>query len=178
MKNIGMILLALIAGVLVLIGFSGTGEKKPEPPPTAASSAPAPAPAPVQTRQTLKKTTQNVLELSEAMSQGGVRAEMSITGQGLDVAADAYRTSVGKLSIIAVEQKMSFFQAENDRKPRDYKEFMERIIEKGKPDGIMLPMLPYYQEYSYDPDAKELVVIEFPAKKEQRQKETTGASGL
>jgi hypothetical protein len=177
-KNIWMILLALIAGVLVLIGFSGTGEKKPEPPPSAAAPAPAPVPAPVQTRQTLKKTTQNVLELSEALKQGGVRADLSIKSQGLEVAADAYRTSVGKLSIIAVEQKMNFFQAENDRKPKDYKEFMERIIEPGKPDGIMLPMLPYYQEYSYDPDAKELVVIEFPAKKEQRQKETTGAAGL
>jgi hypothetical protein len=178
MKNIWMILLALIAGVLVLIGFSGTGEKKPEPPPSAASPAPAPAPAPVQTRQTLKKTTQNVLELSEALKQGGVRADLSIKSQGLEVAADAYRTSVGKLSIIAVDQKMNFFQAENDRKPKDYAEFMARIIEPGKPDGIMLPMLPYYQEYSYDPDAKELVVIEFPAKKEQRQKETTGAAGL
>ena len=26
-------------------------------------------------------------------------------------------------------------------------------------------MLPYYQEYGYDPDTKELVVIEYPAKK-------------
>jgi len=138
---------------------------------------PAAAPA-IETRQTLKKTTQNVLELSDALQQGGVRANMSIQSQGLEVAADAYRTSVGKLSIIAVDQKMGFFQAEYDRKPKDYKEFMDRIIEKGKPDGIMLPMLPYYQEYAYDPEAKELVVIEFPAKKEQRQKETTGASGL
>jgi len=39
-------------------------------------------------------------------------------------------------------------------------------------------MLPYYQEYAYDEKAKKLVVVEFPAKKEQRQKETTGASGL
>lgn len=175
MKNVWMLLLALIAGVLVLIGLSGTGGKKAAPP---EATAPVPATAPIQTRQTLKKTTQNVLELSEAIRQGGVRAEMSIKSQGLEVAADAYRTSVGKLSIIAVDQKMNFFQAENDRKPRDYKEFMDRIIEPGKPDGIMLPMLPYYQEYAYDPEAKELVVIEFPAKKEQRQKETTGAAGL
>jgi hypothetical protein len=173
MKNIAMVLLALIAGVLVMIGFSGSGEKKPAPP-----AASAPAPAAIQTRQTLKKTTQNVMELTEATTQGGVRADLSIKSQGLEVAADAYRTSVGKLSIIAVEQKMNFFQAENDRKPKDYREFMERIIEPGKPDGIMLPMLPYYQEYAYDPDAKELVVMEFPAKKEQRQKETTGAAGL
>ena len=165
-KNNWMMLLATIAGAVALIGCSGP------------AAPPAAAPAPVQTRQTLKKTTQNVLELSEAMKQGGVRAEMSITGQGLDVAADAYRTSGGKLSIIAVDQKMNFFQAENDRKPKDYAEFMARIIEPGKPDGLMLPMLPYYQEYAYDPEAKGLVVIEFPAKKEQRQKETTGASGL
>lgn len=176
MKNVWMILLALTAGVLVLSGFSGCGEKTAPVP--AATTTSAPAAAPIQTRQTLKKTTQNVLELSEALKQGGVRADMSIKSQGLEVAADAYRTSVGKLSIIAVDQKMSFFQAENDRKPKDYKEFMDRIIEPGKPDGIMLPMLPYYQEYAYDPESKELVVIEFPAKKEQRQKETTGAAGL
>ena len=165
-KNKWMMLLVTITGAVVLIGCTGP------------AAPPAAAPAPIQTRQTLKKTTQYVLDLSEAMKQGGVRAEMSITGQGLDVAADAYRTSVGKLSIIAVDQKMSFFQAENDRKPKDYEEFMARIIQPGKPDGLMLPMLPYYQEYAYDPEAKELVVVEFPAKKEQRQKETTGASGL
>lgn len=54
---------------------------------------------------------------------------------------------------------------------------MDKIIEAGKPDGIQLPMLPYYQEYAYDPEAYELVVIEFPAKKEQRQKETTAPQG-
>lgn len=164
MKNAKILMPGLIASVLVLNGCSGSSEtKKAEP---------------IQTRQTLRKTTQNVLEMADAIQQGGVRAEMSIQGEGLEVAADAYRTSVGKLSIIAVEQKTAFFQAENDRKPEDYTEFMERIIEKGKPDGIMLPMLPYYQEYAFDPDAKTLVVMEFPAKKEQRKRETTGAAGL
>jgi hypothetical protein len=181
MKNAGLVILGLIAGVLVLIGLSGSADTK-KGATTNADTAPATSPpaaaAPIQTRQTLRKTTQNVLEMSEAIKQGGVRAEMSIQSEGLGVAADAYRTSVGKLSIMAVDQKMAFFQAENDRKPEDYTEFMERIIEKGKPDGIMLPMLPYYQEYAYDPDAKTLVVMEFPAKKEQRQRETTGAAGL
>ena len=163
MKTIWMMLPATITVMSMLIGCSGPAEQPP---------------AAVQTRQTLKKTTQNVLELSEALGQGGVRADLSINSQGLELAADAYRTSVGKLSVIAVDQKMAFFQAENDRKPTDYAEFMARIIEPGKPDGLMLPMLPYYQEYAYDPEAKELVVIEFPAKKEQRQKETTGAAGL
>ena len=32
-------------------------------------------------------------------------------------------------------------------------------------------MLPYYQEYGYDPDKKELVVIEYPEKKKAFQDE-------
>ena len=220
MKHLWKLLLALIAGVVVLIGVTSPTAKKADP--AAAGSAAAPAPvavpaqaakpvpapasvaapatapvqaaapaavqapapaapaaaAPIQTRKTLNQKTQTVLLLEDAIKDGGVRAEMSIKSQGLGIAADAYRTSVGKLSIIAVDQKMSFFQAEKDRKPKDYQEFMDKIIEPGKPDGIQLPMLPYYQEYAYDPEAYELVVIEFPAKKEQRQKETTGAAGL
>jgi hypothetical protein len=220
MKHLWKLLLALIAGVVVLIGLTSPTEKKTPPaaagsvaapapaavaapaatpvPAPAAGTAPAPATvqaaapaavqapapaapaaaAPIQTRKTLNQKTQTVLLLADAIKDGGVRAEMSIKSQGLGIAADAYRTSVGKLSIIAVDQKMSFFQAEKDRKPKDYQEFMDKIIEPGKPDGIQLPMLPYYQEYAYDPEAYELVVIEFPAKKEQRQKETTGAAGL
>lgn len=220
MKHLWKLLLALIAGVVVLIGVTSPTAKKADP--AAAGSAAAPAPvavpaqaakpvpapasvaapatapvqaaapaavqapapaapavaAPIQTRKTLNQKTQTVLLLEDAIKDGGVRADMSIKSQGLGIAADAYRTSVGKLSIIAVDQKMSFFQAEKDRKPKDYQEFMDKIIEPGKPDGIQLPMLPYYQEYAYDPEAYELVVIEFPAKKEQRQKETTGAAGL
>jgi hypothetical protein len=218
MKHLWKLLLALIAGVVVLIGVTSPTAKKTPPAGSAAAPAPAavpaqaakPAPAPasvaapatapvqaaapaavqapaaaapaaaapIQTRKTLNQKTQTVLLLADAIKDGGVRAEMSIKSQGLGIAADAYRTSVGKLSIIAVDQKMSFFQAEKDRKPKDYQEFMDKIIEPGKPDGIQLPMLPYYQEYAYDPEAYELVVIEFPAKKEQRQKETTGAAGL
>jgi len=174
MSNTVKLLAALVAGVVLLIAVSGRrGAPRPEP-----AATPAAVPEPVQTRQTLGKKTQNVLELSQALEQGGVRAEMSITSQGLEVASDAYRTSVGKLAGMAVQQKMAMFQAENDRKPKDYREFMERIIEPGGPDGLMLPMLPYYQEYAYDPEAHELVVVEFPAKKEQRRKETTGPAGL
>ena len=154
MKHLWKLLLALIAGVVVLIGLTAPSEKKDVPPASVAAgsaAAPAPvavpaaapasaaAPAPIQTRKTLNQKTQNVLLLEDAIKDGGVRAEMSIKSQGIGIAADAYRTSVGKLSIIAVDQKMSFFQAEKDRKPKDYKEFMDKIIEAGKPDGFALP---------------------------------------
>lgn len=74
----------------------------------AAQKAPA-----VETRKTFGKTTQNVLQLSEARKAGGEVAEMTITGEGIDVYADAYRTSVGKLAMIAVTQKMQLHNAEH-----------------------------------------------------------------
>lgn len=134
---------------------------------------------PIETRKTIGKTTQNILPLADALKQGGQLAEMSITGGGLDaVTSEAYRTSVGKIGILAVEHQMQLVEAEHGPKPMDYEEFMTRVIGKGKPDGMQLPMLPYYQEWAYDPDTKKLVVVDFPLKKEQRQQETTGASGL
>ena len=144
----------------------------------AVEEAPAPKPAAVKTRKTIGQTTQTVLELAEAVKQGGVAAEMSIQSSGLEMAADAYRTNVGKAGIMAVEQKMQLYQAEHGSLPKNHAEFMSRIIGKDQPDGIRLPLLPYYQEWAYDPEAKKLVVVEFPAKKEQREKETTGPSGL
>jgi hypothetical protein len=135
-------------------------------------------PAPIQTRQTLNKTTQNVLELSDALKQGGVLAETSIQGSGLEIASEAYRTQVGKAGSLAVQQKMNLYQAEHGEFPKTHDEFMTRILGKGQPDGISLPMLPYYQEWAYDVENRKLVVVEFPAKKEQREKETTGAAGL
>lgn len=133
---------------------------------------------PIQTRETLGKTTQNVLELDKALADGGVLASMEIAGEGLEVYSDAYRTSVGRIGTMAVDQKMQLHEAEFGQKPDSYAEFMATIIGKGQPDGIQLPMLPYYQEWAYDPEKKTLVVIEFPAKKQQREQETTGAAGL
>jgi hypothetical protein len=132
----------------------------------------------IETRKTIGKTTQHVLELSKALADGGVLAEMLIKGEALEVYADAYRTSVGNIAVLAVEQRLKMHQAEHDSLPETYEEFMAAIIEPGSPGGLQLPMLPYYQEYAYDPAAKTLVVVEFPAKKQQRERETTGPLGL
>jgi hypothetical protein len=158
---------AVIAAALV----TGCEPSKPKP---VSSTTP-----PIETRKTIGKTTQNILPLADALQQGGQMAEMSITEGGLGaVTSDAYRTSVGKIGIMAVEHQMQLVEAEKGPMPMGYDEFMTRVIGKGKPDGMQLPMLPYYQEWAYDPDTKKLVVVEFPLKKEQRQQETTGASGL
>jgi hypothetical protein len=130
----------------------------------------------LQTRETLNKKTQVVLNVKPELEKGGVVTDGKIHSDDyLGVQADAYRTSVANIAKMAVQQSMAMYEIEHNEKPKTYEEFMEGIIKPGKPDGIQLPMLPYYQEYGYDPDTKELVVIEYPAKKkaleEQQDKE-------
>lgn len=136
-----------------------------------------PARPPVEIRKTIGKTTQTVLELSRALADGGVLVEGGAASGGLDAIADAVRSSAGTIGAVAVEQKVRLYEAETGRKPATYEEFMSRIIAAGTPDAVSLPMLPYYQEWAYDAGAKKVVVVEFPARKEQRRQETTG-SGL
>jgi hypothetical protein len=133
---------------------------------------------PVEPRKTLAKTTQNVLELSQALADGGVLADTTATSDGLAAVTDAVRKTSGTIGTLAVEQKLRLYEAEHGRKPETHEEFMRLIIAPGTPDEVRLPMLPFYQEWAYDPAAEKVVVIEFPALKEQRRRETTGAAGL
>ena len=127
----------------------------------------------IEARDTLKKTTQNVYELKAELAKGAILADTEIqVADPLTQAADAYRTTVGKLGKMRVQMDMGMYEATNGEKPKTYEEFMEKIIKKGQADGIQLPMLPYYQEYAYDTDKKELVVIEYPAKKKAMQEQT------
>ena len=130
----------------------------------------------LQTRETIGKTTQEVRNLKAELAQGGQVTDGKIHATDyITIQADAYRTSVANIAKMKVKMDMDLYEALNGEKPKTYEEFMEMIIKKGKADGIQLPMLPYYQEYGYDPDTKELVVIEYPAKKkaleDQRDRE-------
>jgi hypothetical protein len=146
-------------GLLLLAIAVGCEEEKPAKPK-------------VQTRETIGKWTQEIRNLKTELAKGGqttdgkVHASDYITLQG-----DVYRTEVAKIAQMKVKMELDTYEALNGEKPKTYEEFMDVIIKKGKPDGIMLPMLPYYQEYGYDPDKKELVVIEYPAKKKAYQEQ-------
>ena len=134
-----------------------------------------PKPKPqVQIRETIGKTTQEVRNLKPELAQGGQVTDGKIHATDyLTIQADAYRTSVAQIARMKVQMDMEQYAALNDgKKPETYDEFMELIIKKGKADGIQLPMLPYYQEYGYDPDKKELVVIEYPEKKKAFQEQS------
>lgn len=125
-------------------------------------------------RTTIGETTQNVLDLREALAQGGERAETSVTaGNPLMQSAEAYRTTVAKIGGIAVQQAIAIRNAQSiqDPKPLSHRQFIEEIIQPDRPDGIRLAMLPYYQEYAWDEEAQALVVVDFPARKDARERD-------
>jgi len=125
-------------------------------------------------RETLNKTTQNVLNLDQALMDGGVLASTKVeVADPLTQSASAYRTTVGKLGAMAIHQAIQIRNAQSidDPKPLSYDVFVKEIIKKGEPDGIQLAMLPYYQEYAWDKKGQVLVVVDFPARKEERRKQ-------
>ncbi len=132
-----------------------------------------PAKPKLKARETLGKKTQDVRNLKPELGKGGQVTDGKIHSTDyISLQADAYRTTVGNIAKMAVKHSMDLYEALNGEKPKTYEEFMAEIIKKGKPDGLWLPTLPYYQEYGYDPDTKELVVIEYPAKKKAMEEQT------
>ncbi|MAI73197.1 MAG: hypothetical protein CMM01_20140 [Rhodopirellula sp.] len=125
-------------------------------------------------RETIGKTTQNVLLLKDALEKGGVLATKD-TGPSnpLLASAAAYRNSVATIGAMAVDKAIQIRNAQSIREPQPltHEVFMDEIIKKGKSGGIWLPMLPYYQEYAWDEKSQKLVVIDFPARKEEREKQ-------
>ncbi len=149
--SVGLVLLALAVGC---------AEEKPAKPK-------------IEARSTIGKTTQEVRNLKPELAKGGKTTDGKIHSTAyLDTLADSYRTEVAKIAKMRVQNDMSIYEAINGEKPKTYEEFMEQIIKKGKAEGIQLPMLPYYQEYGYDPDKKELVVIEYPEKKKAMEEQS------
>jgi hypothetical protein len=160
-------------GIAVLI--SGCFSPKPPAAENASASAGGEVtPEEATPRQTLNKTTQNVLKLDEALASGAERdsGEVSSTNPLLQ-SADVYRTTATKLGGMAVQQAIQLRNAQSiqDPKPLSHAQFMAEIIKPGQPDGIQLPMLPYYQEYAWDEAAQVLVAVNFPARIEAREKQ-------
>jgi hypothetical protein len=94
----------------------------------------------------LNKKTQNIGKFDpnaeQRVSDQKIQATDPITAP-----LAAYGPMMEKVSILAVDQAINLFRAENDRYPKDHAEFMEKII---KANRIALPVLPYGGEYKYD----------------------------
>ncbi|MCM2375288.1 hypothetical protein [Aporhodopirellula aestuarii] len=158
-------LLLALAAPIGCFPSTSTNDKSASSTPSADEATP---------RETIGKTTQNVLDLEQALRDGAELASTKVESKNpLMISADAYRTSVGKIGGMGVEQAIQLRNAQSiqDPKPLTYDVFMAEIIKKGQPDGIRLPMLPYYQEYTWDKKNQKLVVVDFPARIEEREKQ-------
>lgn len=71
-------------------------------------------------------------------------------------ALEMYGPTLEKISKMHIDQAVRLFEAENGRYPRDYDEFMEKIIKR---NNIKLPVLPRQMEYQYDEENHKLVVV-------------------
>jgi hypothetical protein len=120
----------------------------------------------VQPREIIGKTTQDIRAVEpEIKDEGAQVATPKITSKDpITLSGNAYVSMIGQASILQIQHALDLYHAENERYPKDLQEFMDEII---KPNHIALPQLPAYQEYGYDAEGHRLVVLEYPARKEE-----------
>ena len=133
-----------------------------------AQAAPKPR---IQTREVIGKTTQVVKKVDEELANGAQKASTVIEADPITISSKAYVSSIDRISMMNIDHAIELYNAEHGSYPKNYQEFMDEIIKPGKPDGIQLPQLPYYQEYGYDEKEHKLIVLEYPARKEQMKQQ-------
>ncbi len=101
------------------------------------------------------KTTQDIGQFDKDAEQKVSDQKINATDP-VTAPLAAYGPMVEKLSIIQVEHAVNLFYASEGRYPKDYAEFMERII---KENNIKLPVLPYKGQYKYDEATHSLVCV-------------------
>jgi hypothetical protein len=148
--------------VLAVWALSSAGCE--EEPRQADRQAAASAPPKQESRGIIGKRTQKVVEAAPALESGKAKvASTKIKAKDpITLVGNAYVATVGRTSILAIEQALNLFHANNDRYPKDLAEFMAEII---KANNIALPVLPPYQEYAYDEKEHKLIVLEYPDRK-------------
>ena len=95
------------------------------------------------------------------VSDSKVKVTNPVTG-GLE----AYGPMMEQLSKTTIQQAVDLYHAENGNYPKDYDEFMDKVI---KPNNIKLPVLPGTKKYQYDVENHKLVVVDAaPAEEEKK----------
>jgi hypothetical protein len=157
--------LALGLAAALLLAAAGCEEERNvnlggPPRSTAAKSPAAPQPEFI-----VGQRTQEIKNAAPELQQGARVATTQITARDpITLQGNAYVTTIGRTSILLIEQAMNLYHAEHDRYPRTYDEFMTEII---KANNIALPKLPHYQQYGYDEREHKLIILEYPELKNQ-----------
>jgi hypothetical protein len=129
----------------------------------------APAQAPQQAKQSgpiIGQRTANIRKADTEVRKGDATVvKPRITAKDyISLQGNAYVSIIGQTSILTIQHAMDIYRATNDRYPKDYEEFTAEII---KANNITLPQLPPYQKYGYDDKEHKLVILEYPALKDQ-----------
>ena len=126
----------------------------------------------VKPREVIGKTTTDIRETKSELTKGAVVADNAgAVRKEIFAPSKYYVVSIDRVAALNVKHAVDLYQAETGAYPKDYDEFMKNVIKKGQPDEVRLPQLPYYQEYSYDPEKHELIVLEYPARKAAVEKQ-------
>jgi hypothetical protein len=116
-------------------------------------------------RPILGKTTSDIRDAQKEEAKGAQRVKPRVTGKDpISISGSAYVSIIGRTEILKIKHTLDLYQAETGRYPKDLDEFMREIIKKG---GIRLAQLPNYQEYGYDSEKHELIILEYPDRKGQ-----------
>ena len=97
------------------------------------------------------KVTQDIGEAEPGAEQADLQAK------GMLAAPGAYGFAVSEISKGQIKQAVELYRAETGEYPKDYEEFMNKIIKRHK---IELPVLPGGRQYQYDVQKHELIVVE------------------
>lgn len=101
------------------------------------------------------KTTQDIKPLDPTKEKprvANIEASDPVTAPLM-----AYGPMIEQISKVQIEHTINLFHATHGRYPKNYEEFMEKIITE---NGITLPALPLSLEYRYDVENHKLVVVE------------------
>ena len=105
----------------------------------------------------LGRNTQEIVDLKKDKAKF---EEVEVKARGSDGLTmnpgRAYGGVLSKTAKLKIQHAMRLFQAQHDRYPKDYDEFMTRII---KANHVKLPVLPGGLEYAYDSDTHELKTV-------------------
>jgi hypothetical protein len=139
---------------------------RPVASPPAQANPKTKAKAPAKPEFIVGKRTQDIRNAQTELKPGKAQVASTriVARDPITLSGNAYVSIVGRASMLNMQHAIDLYKAENDRYPKDYNEFMEVII---KANNIGLPKLPYYQEYAYDDKEHKLIIIEYPARKEQ-----------
>jgi hypothetical protein len=153
--------LSLAATLALVAGCDGGSSKKP-----AASSGKKSAvkPEEAQPRDILNKSTMDVRSVAEEL-QKGARVIDPTTNPNMYVAQTA------RLAVMTTKHNIDIYQAANGEYPKSAQELVDGVL---KPEGQGLPALPYYLEYGYDEKAHTLVILEYPERRKERERQRDG----